>query len=76
MDLNTSETNVKQAPDLTQAIVAMRDEDPETIEKQMTAETEDQAEDQVEDQAENPAAGDEQAPAQEAAAHPLQPEME
>jgi len=40
MDLNNSETNVKQAPDLTQAIEAMREEDPETIEAQMDDQTE------------------------------------
>jgi len=66
MDLNTSETIVKQAPELTQAIVAMRDEDPETIEAQMDT----QSDDQTVDQADVPAEPDaeEQAPEVEAAA--------
>ncbi len=65
MDLNTSEPDVKQAPDLTQAIVAMRDEDPETIEDQMETQSEDQV-----DEADAPAEpeSEEQAPAQEAVA--------
>ena len=36
MDLNASETTVKQAPDLAQVINAMRDEDPETIDVKMS----------------------------------------
>jgi segregation and condensation protein B len=66
MDLNTSETDVKQAPDLTQAIVAMRDEDPETIEKQMNTQSEDQADTPAEPPIESD--GEEQAPAEQAAA--------
>jgi segregation and condensation protein B len=66
MDLNTSETNVQQAPDLTQAVQAMRAEDPETIETQMNAQSDDQAEDQADTPTEPE--GEEQVPAAEAAA--------
>ena len=57
MDLNTSETAAKEAPDLTQAIKAMRDQDPETIEAQMEAdaEAENEADETVEAEGEEAA---------------------